>query len=87
MITTRRRKNGKRFNYPGQDPRVNIIIRSHLITSFIVLFIYISIIYTEKLMVLPAWLTEIQVVIGGIIVAWVLWSVVNYLVSKHILSK
>ena len=84
-----RKKSKRRFTvgYISQDRNVNVIVRSQLITAYLVLFIYMLLMYSEKYIVLPDFLYEIKFVLGGLIIAWVLWHTVNYLVSKKIIRS
>lgn len=85
----RRRKNGRRFNigYVAHDKRVNVIVRSQFITAYVLLGLYLLLLYSENYIVLPNFLHEIKFILGGLIIAWVLWHTINFGVSKHVIKK
>jgi hypothetical protein len=85
VVRKQRRRRSSMMGYVANDKSVNVIIRSQLITAYVVLGIYLLLRYSSKYIKLPVFIQDVMVIIGGLIVAWVLWHTVNYFVSKKVI--
>lgn len=83
----RRLRKRNMVGYVVNDKNVNVIIRSQLITAYMVLGFYLLIRYSSNYIKFPVFIQESMVIIGGLIFAWVLWHTVNYAVAKKIIKQ
>ena len=74
------------LGYFVNDRNVNVLVRNNLITAYTLLAIFLLVVYSEKFFVLPSFIEQFKIIIGGLIFAWVLWHTVNYLVAKNIIK-